>query len=467
MHKKILLMAILNMGQAWASSFSLSDYLAEIKEKNEEHLGAVKSEQAAVLGEKEGDLFFAPHLLLQSDYSRDKRLTNSPGFQGKETIVKSQQVGILKKFSQGLDAKLTYQIARTEIVGADPLLLRFYDYADTRPQLQLSQSLWRNFWGQEWRALSQSQNAQREAAKWSNAFNQKNILGKAELVYWSLATARETMAVRKSSLDRALQLLAIAQKKYNNQLIDRIDVLQSEAALKSNQLEYDMAKQNVKTFSRAFNLARAKEGDEVTEELDSLSDIQFETITLSSVAPERDDLKAARARALSFEKQAQLGLEANKPLFDIYGTFSYNGKSNQTSNAINEGLKDNYTQNAIGVRFVAPLDFSLINNNSSGHRLNQIASLIDLRRKEFEQKREWEDLVQRYQDSLERVKLANAIMQVQKEKVLYERGRWTKGRSTIFQVLIFEQDYSESMIAKWQSILQALSLSSQIKLFRS
>jgi hypothetical protein len=59
------------------------------------------------------------------------------------------------------------------------------------------------------------------------------------------------------------------------------------------------------------------------------------------------------------------------------------------------------------------------------------------------------------------------IENVQKKKLENEKQQLRRGRSTTFQVLQFEQDYTNSQLIRARAGAQALDLRSQLKRYQS
>jgi hypothetical protein len=71
----------------------------------------------------------------------------------------------------------------------------------------------------------------------------------------------------------------------------------------------------------------------------------------------------------------------------------------------------------------------------------------------------------KFQEAKRTFELSKAIEHVQKEKMLHEKDRLQKGRSTTYQTLSFEQDYSSSQLSRIQAELQILQIIAKMKLF--
>lgn len=75
------------------------------------------------------------------------------------------------------------------------------------------------------------------------------------------------------------------------------------------------------------------------------------------------------------------------------------------------------------------------------------------------------DLSQKFNEARLRLKMADELVAMQKEKLEYEKYRFNLGRTTTYQVLTFEQDYAQSLISRLRIENEILALHAQLKTF--
>ena len=88
-------------------------------------------------------------------------------------------------------------------------------------------------------------------------------------------------------------------------------------------------------------------------------------------------------------------------------------------------------------------------------------------RKVFEQDREWKDLTQKFHDVKKRLLISQKMEAIQKEKWSYELDRHRQGRTTTYQVIMFEQDYTNAYSSRLRIEADLLRLFTQLKTFGS
>jgi outer membrane protein TolC len=142
-----------------------------------------------------------------------------------------------------------------------------------------------------------------------------------------------------------------------------------------------------------------------------------------------------------------------------------NGRDANLPPAMRQSLTTDRETAAVGVRFSLSLDLSSAAANRAGWARERAAAELGHERKVFEEEQEWTELAQRIGDSRQRVRLAQAIEAAQEAKLSRERQRLENGRSTTYQVLLFQQEYAQARIARLRTELELLSAAAQMKLF--
>jgi len=456
-------LSLMVLSSSTYAELKLNDYLKEVQEKNY----TLRSSRATTEGlesrQNEAKLIFSPSIYAQAQTAIDKKPTTNVNAQGDRTDNTYGTVGIMNQFDFGLKGKLGYTLSHTEIYHASQSFLPVPDFRDSQVALELSQSLWRNFYGVESRAQQTLADSDVKAKKYVEDYKAKTILSSAESVYWSLSQIKKIIVVEKESLERAKKIKQWAENRSQNGLGDKSDLLQADANVKFREYELKSYEQQYKNLARTFNSLRGLDSEELNDSLENIKTEFVKSLKLPQKAALRDDTKAA----LEYEKLAKanldLSIERNKPTFEVYGSYALNGRDVDQSKAITNGFKTDHSTTAIGVRFQAPLDFSNLVDNVRGYKSEKVAAELTVNQKMFDQDKEWNDLVVKFNDAKDNLVLAEKIEDAQKIKSANERDRLSKGRTVTFQVLNFEQDYAQSELLRIKSELEILSLFAESK----
>ncbi|MCC7440954.1 MAG: TolC family protein [Bdellovibrionales bacterium] len=448
-----------------AEALGLEGFLRQVEAGNDGLKGARASAEGGISRSEEGDLQFMPYLSLSAQYSGDSRETLSPSFLGTETVTKTYTLGISQLTPIGLSAKLGYTLSTTALDGVSPALVPQSSYSDARPTLELSFPIWRNLFGSENRANRDLVNAQAEAAGHGARFESVQILSQAETAYWRLAAARETVTTQSEALEASLRVRNWNSDRVKRQLADEAELLQAEAALAARRMELQSAKDEEHASARAFNSFRGQEGEFVPESLGLPDARGLDKLGPPPRVEARADVLAARAKEKIASASARVGAEKNKPVLEAYATLSRNGRDASSSEAVGESFGGSHPWTVVGVRFGMTFDVWGAGRARSGYHLDREGARLSYERKLQEQARDWDDFSRKFDDARRRATLAFALEEAQRRKLEHERDRLRRGRTTTFQVLIFEQDYANARLSRIRAQSEALTTLAQLKTF--
>ena len=167
------------------------------------------------------------------------------------------------------------------------------EYYDSGLALELTQPLWRNGFGRTANYSQQAMEAKAGATFFNEAFKAKSVLSDAESRYWRLAVAREVIRVRTQGLERAVSIRNFNARHEKLHLIDKSDLLQSEAAVKARQLDLQSAVDDERVARLDFNSARGVNTEEVGEKLVLPNVEELRELAVPPRAEKREDVRAA------------------------------------------------------------------------------------------------------------------------------------------------------------------------------
>ena len=176
----------------------------------------------------------------------------------------------------------------------------------------------------------------------------------------------------------------------------------------------------------------------------------------------RMDVQAAAQTMKATASGAALSLEKDKPQLDFSATYSRSGQNTELSRAAGAIT---YPAYSLALKFVLPLDFEAQSRARSGWTAASIAAEAIYDQKTFEGKNDREDLNLKMQEAKQRLFLASAIAKTQAAKLENENTQFKRGRSTTYQVLVFEGDLLQSRLQKVNLTSDLLKLISQAKLY--
>ncbi len=446
-------------------ALTMDEYLQQVAEKN----GSVKSSQMASDGaslyKAEGNLITKPRLFSEASFTDDKRQTQNAGFQGTKTVNKTGRIGLENTFGFGLYSKLYYGLSTSNIEGLNSLIFPggVLQNSNSGLNLELVQPLWKGGFGSEIGANQQIAESNAMATFYSESQKNKVLKSQAEMAYLRLVTAKNIAQVQEELLDRAKKIDSWASNRANQNLGDLSDSLQAKAAYQQRELELIAAKDELRAASEQFNVMRGIEGNTVSDEIAIQPEKELKNIQFAKT--ESDEVKSMRANLAVLRANSKLAQERAKPSLDLFANTGTNGVDTVTSTAIDRSFGGKYNFYTVGLRFSMPLWFSEASDIRQGREQQQLATESEITQLAKNDEMKFNDLSQKLALAMSRLELVEKLASIQERKLKREKERLNYGRSTTYQVLVFEQDSAQAQLLKVKTLYEAYSYLSQIKVY--
>ena len=445
-------------------ALSLEDYLGQVKAKGPDY----QASQAAVEGfEKQShqqDLTYSPQLVASYNHSDDQS-QQSTILAAQQTMVDSAGVSLLDKLPFGPSVSVGYAFNDFNIVFPQSLVSALppgsflSNYYQVSPVVSLSVPLLKDFGGSQTAAGVKMVQYQLESAAQNSAFQREQVVYNAKVAYWSLALARETLAIRQDTLDRSQKIWDWTKRRVARNLADPPDALQAEASVRLAELDLQTAQENEKSARLSFNRFRNRPDETVPEQLETLGDsLASLRVDFPGRLPDRLDLQSVEKTALQQKATFDQAYQNIYP--DITANASWRGNGLDPNlpyaNEVAFGV-DHPTWN-IGAQLTLSLDVFTAQRTADGYEKNYESALKTLDDKRLEVGQEWKDLQNHLVDVQKRLAMTAEIEQIQKDKADQERQRLDYGRTTEFQLLSFENDYNAARFNHLSVVAEKLSL---------
>lgn len=295
------------------ATISVDQYLDTVKKQNLSFHSSETQIEGASLQKREADLFFTPKFFFNAQSGYDSKLLSPPFLVFDQ--VKSDRIsaGVSQEFEFGLQARFSYDLNKTEYKGLD-LGDKPNPYWDAIPTLELSIPLWGNALGRTSKAKRDLTLQQRTFEQYSASAQGKRTLVEAEIAYWRLSAAQESVEVQNRALKAARDILDYVIVKKRKNLGEEADVLQAQALTEAYRLQLEQAQIEERTARRKFNLFLNVDADTPVAKLTRLDYKKLGQITVPEARPgDRPDVKASKAQVALARASSQLATEQNKP----------------------------------------------------------------------------------------------------------------------------------------------------------
>ena len=304
------------------------------------------------------------------------------------------------------------------------------------------------------------------ADQFQNENQSVSYLAQAESAYWKLSAWKDVVKIQETALKAAQNIFDYVSRKKKMNLGEEADVVQARALVEARTLELQVAQNEQKEAARAYNRFLNQPADAPIGELESVNYASLENIAVPQNRPgDRYDVKATEAQLATAKASSQLVNERNKPTLDVFGNYALNGRDKEQAEAMKEaGYTDTDTA-YVGVRFNMPLNFGATGDAKAGALKAERAAEYNRQYALYSQEQDWINLTKNLSDARDNLRLLGRIETAQKTKLDVERSRLRQGRTTTYQVLLFEQDYSQAALSRVKSAANILALQTQLKLY--
>lgn len=460
-----MLSLLVGFSSIQANALTLSEYLDQVKNQSLSYKGTAEQSEGAELLSREADLFFTPQLFAEASVGSNGK----PSTPSMYDRVRSQNylLGVSQQFNFGLQSRLYYSATRSEFVNAGAAI-NPDKYWDATPVLELSMPLWGGGFGRTAQANQEATRQSSLAEKWQSEGQSLSTLVGAESTYWKLAAWQDVVRIQEQALKAAQDIFDYVSRKKRMNLGEQADVVQAQALLEARTLELQVARNEAQESQRIFNKYLNKESSAPVEALEIVNYKSLEALTVPAARPgSRPDVEATQAQLAAAKASAALALERNRPTLNLTGSYALNGRDDALNEAMSEAGETEQDTAFIGVKFNMPLNFGAVGDAKAGALKKTRAAEMNRDYAIYAQEQDWTNLSRNITDARDNLKLLSRIESAQKTKLDVERSRLKQGRTTTYQVLLFEQDYTTAQVSKVKSAVNILALQSQIKLYQT
>jgi len=474
----LALFTLAPMAQA-AESLPLSAYLAQVASKSDALQAARGQNLSLDLAALEPETAFSPSL--SAAYSHNEaQMQPSSSMMPAAVYGSSWDLGVGKLFATGTHVDLGYQSAwsvdqygatvapnlsafnssqQGQLFGLFGSLESTGTWYTASPTLTISQSLWKGFMARGADIAIQKVQASYSSLKRLNDYKAQAVLYQAETAYMQLALARATVAVQEEALERNQKILEWSKRRASQNLVDEVDVLQTEAAVKAVEVGLATARESLRSAARSFNALRGRDDDQVDAGLDELT---LPDPSQLERKDERLDLKAARLQLKANDLSVDEVVERYRPDISVFYSAALNGGSSSYGTALSDQDKLAW---AAGVKLSANIDLPLISKVVEGAKAASDSGQHDFEQQRRDLDKDWDNLQSQWESVEQRLAQVDELVALQKEKSEREKVRFNNGRTTNYQVLSFENDYSSAQLMRLGLVTEARVLAATAKLY--
>lgn len=447
-----------------ADSISLKQYMELCQSKDPSVQAAKMAQEGTRLTENNARLLTGVNLFANGSFMNDGRPTANPTFMGDKTDFNSLTLGLQQQTSFGLMWALSHNYAYTNIHNAS--FIPMPKYYDMYPKLELSIPLWRNWLGSETKAGQEQLENQLQLQKINSELARIQKDNEVKDAFYNLATQQKAYEIQKDSLQRAEKLLTWSESRSSRNLADKSDVYQTQALVSARKLELMGAEVKLKEAARVFNSFLEIDADTVGYRL-LVDEIDSKALDLSRAqAKSRLDLLLQKENLKSAESNYLSQKEKNKPSLNLSMSLLKQGRDVTASGAQSKITSENKDYQQVALTFNMPLDVGNMSDSKEGYALLAQSQALAEKARVKNESIQWKNAIDQAQMLSDQLKIVRDLESVQKSKADLERSKYNNGRSTTYQVLMFEQDYVNSRNQKLSLELQVRRFLTSLDLYK-
>jgi outer membrane protein TolC len=311
--------------------------------------------------------------------------------------------------------------------------------------VSLSQSMWKNFFGEGTRLRLQREKIQSQSESGAYNLQLQLLLVQAEAAYWDLIYQRQEVVLRTQNLERAGRIENWVRRRVTNGIGDRADTLNAQGLSGTRELQLLSAKDLLRTAELKvadFLETPVNELPPLNADLDQVRSLDVVGGPQGRVVRLESYLAALEARVKSLNAEE---VEENlKPDLTFTGSYQTSNTDGDAASAFSRASDPKTPVSQAALTLTWLLDGDLKRASRQVARQEALAATLKKDRSLLESESAWMDLRRRHQELTKKIELAAKINQIQSQKAAAERDKLSKGRSITSEVITAEQDAAEA-----------------------
>ncbi|MDR0617829.1 MAG: TolC family protein [Endomicrobium sp.] len=449
-----------------ADVLTLDDYL-ELVLKNNNELNSIQSSIDAVKGKlAQIEMVYSYSLSAGASYADDK--SGRPfSMLGRPDEVKifAYDATVNKMFGFGTQVSLGLNGSHSGSNFANDAM--DFNVIDIAPFVKLQQSLLKDINDGSTKASIAKAKSSAKSALYLLEYQKQNALLNAKMAYWNLSYAKTVVDFRKNALKRVQKILDWNQKRFNMDLVEKSDLLQSQVAVKLGNLNLKIAYEQENRANRAVNQFLSISDMMVKYDVEKFEgkgkffysdDEPKKNCTRLDVLSVLEDVNSAMYDQIANKKSSGADLVLN-------GQFALNGVDKDF-----EFVKDNLTKAerssySLGLRYSLPLNFKLRKLLDQGYEAAKVSTQEKAKYLSVKENNDWQQLLEDWNDAKLKNIIAVEIEEIQKQRKQEDEMLLKTGRTTTYLALQTEQALDDATLNVLGSVLELIKISETAKTF--
>lgn len=404
----------------------------------------------------------SPKFFTESQYEFNKQESQNPLIDAEKTQTLLLRVGAQKTFLNGLTFKLGNESQAIKLNENRYLNVTNFTYTapsdftlyGQRPFAEMQFALGKGFNGEDLRLRTELIALEEEDDVLKIDQDVENKLNQLTLLFWTVVTKVEQQKILKSSINRVQKIGDFVRRKVNLKIEEPGSLYQVQALIKSNEASALSLQADLE------DLLSVLRQEEIPFELNQLQvDVRKMDNPKIMVTEKvtKDFLLKRNDRLRESLNVLQDNLDS-KATLDLYAKASYQGSDTSFGKSFESYPNIKKPLYTVGVNFLLDLDFENINRRKDASLIlvsgNKALIERDLKREKDQQ----ETLMLKLKAAYKVFEAYGELSKVQLKKLENEQRLLNLGRSSLYQILQYEQDYLRSEELFFSKLLEIKQL---------
>ncbi|MFP4473390.1 MAG: TolC family protein [Candidatus Omnitrophota bacterium] len=377
----------------------------------------------------------------QIRYNKSK-LARTSSILGTKTYQHDYDVGLKKKLPTGTTVKLAMTNQRD---WTDSSFASLNPAHESTAAITLTQELGQNFFGVQDRGNVKITRIEVENAAFTSLYKIENTVADVQKAYWQAVLRQKIVRIQKDMLAQARRLYELNQDKIQHGLVEKPELLDSEANFQTRQSALLSAENDLATSRNTLRLLLNLPDDsgriELSDEL-SIPENRIQlTEALTSAFRNRYDYQRARSVIDARDIALELSRHSLWPEINLEASYKRNGIDDDTfTDAINDISRKDNPDYTIGLTFEMPLENTKARAEHTAAKYQKARALTGLKFLERSIAVNVKDRVRNSNILQEIARNLSQVAGVQEQKLEAELKRYRSGRSDTNTVIRFQED---------------------------
>jgi len=385
---------------------------------------------------------------------KDDRKKTASSLAGTSQETHNYNFGISQKLPTGTTLGLDFDNQR---YWTDSSFVEVNPAHDSSAKLTLKQELGRNFFGIRDRSNIKITKIDIQNAQYTSLDKIEQTLSVVQETYWRVAQCLSLLTIRQDMLLKAKELFRINQEKFQRGIIEKPQLIASEANLRQREIDLLLAQNELEFYINEFKLLLNLDNLDKTilpkETLDLVSEAIELSQALKAAFQHRRDYSLAKNEVES--KKIKLVMDKNNlwPEINLEASVRRNGLNNHFSQAFKNISSEDNPEYFLGLKVTLPLQNSQARSEFNKAKIQKAMALINLKKTECKILVDIKDSVRNCDILEQRARKQKNVVNLQEEKLEAELKAYQYGRSDTDTIIRYQDDLLLSELLYTQALM--------------